>query len=68
MGTNRCIQISHRQMGDEYPCFIIAEICVNFNVSLELAKKTIDAAVKCGADAVKFQTFHADGFVAHRDL
>tara|TARA_Y100001970_G_scaffold292364_1_gene433400 strand:- start:4291 stop:5391 length:1101 start_codon:yes stop_codon:yes gene_type:complete len=62
------IQIANRNIGEGYPCFIIAEIGVNFNGDLELAKKTIDAAAVCGADAVKFQTFHADEFVANRDL
>lgn len=35
--------------------FIIAEIGINHNGSLELAKRLIDAAQHCGADAVKFQ-------------
>ena len=35
--------------------FIIAEIGINHNGSLALAKKLIDAASACGADAVKFQ-------------
>ncbi|SCG83147.1 N-acetylneuraminate synthase [Proteiniborus sp. DW1] len=37
--------------------FVIAEIGVNHNGSLELAKKLIDVAAEAGADAVKFQTF-----------
>jgi N,N'-diacetyllegionaminate synthase len=39
--------------------FIIAEVGVNHNGSLELAKKSVDVAAECGADAVKFQTFKA---------
>lgn len=39
---------------------IIAEIGVNHNGSLELAKKLIDAAILSGATAVKFQTFRAE--------
>lgn len=39
--------------------FIIAEAGVNHNGDLNLAKKLIDVAKKCGADAVKFQTFKA---------
>ena len=39
--------------------FIIAEVGVNHNGSLELAKQLVDVASECGADAVKFQTFKA---------
>ncbi len=39
--------------------YIIAEIGVNHNGSLALAKKMIIEAKKCGADAVKFQSFKA---------
>jgi N,N'-diacetyllegionaminate synthase len=39
--------------------FIIAEVGVNHNGSLELAKKLVDVAKDCGADAVKFQSFKA---------
>lgn len=40
--------------------YIIAEAGVNHNGNLELAKKLIDMAKFCGADAVKFQTFKAE--------
>ena len=35
--------------------FIIAEIGINHNGSVEIAKKLIDMAKECRADAVKFQ-------------
>ena len=41
-------------------CYIIAEIGVNHNGSMLLAKKLIDNAKASGADAVKFQTFKAE--------
>ncbi len=41
-------------------CYIIAEIGVNHNGSMTLAKKLIDEAKFAGADAVKFQTFKAE--------
>jgi N,N'-diacetyllegionaminate synthase len=44
-------------------CYIIAEIGVNHNGSMELARDLIDAAVVARADAVKFQTFFADDLV-----
>ena len=43
--------------------YFIAEIGVNHNGSLSLAKKMVDSAKKSGADAVKFQTFKADDLV-----
>jgi N-acetylneuraminate synthase len=45
------------------PCYVIAEIGVNHNGSLTLARQLIDAAVAAKADAVKFQTFFADDLV-----
>jgi N-acetylneuraminate synthase len=43
--------------------YIIAEIGVNHNGSLQLAKEMIDLAIDSGADAVKFQTFTAADLV-----
>lgn len=40
--------------------YVIAEIGVNHNGDLGHAKRLVEAAVKCGADAVKFQTFSAE--------
>jgi len=40
--------------------FIIAELSANHNGSLEVAKETIRAAKRTGADAIKFQTYTAD--------
>ncbi|WP_042700636.1 N-acetylneuraminate synthase [Methanocorpusculum bavaricum] len=44
--------------------FIIAEVGVNHNGSLELAKRMIDAAKDAGVDAVKFQTFVSENLVS----
>lgn len=52
---NNEIIIDDRLVGDNNPVFIIAEIGINHNGSLELAKKMIDGAVFSGCDAVKFQ-------------
>ena len=40
---------------NEMGIFIIAEIGINHNGSLDIAKQLIDVAKDCGADAVKFQ-------------
>jgi len=60
---NIYIKIGNKLIGEEEPCFIIAEAGVNHNGSVELAKKLIDAAKDAGADAVKFQTFKAENVV-----
>lgn len=49
------ILLGGRLVGDGQPAFIIAEIGINHNGDLNIAKKLIDAAVHAGADAVKFQ-------------
>ncbi|WP_234122904.1 N-acetylneuraminate synthase [Clostridium hydrogenum] len=43
--------------------FIIAEAGVNHNGDINIAKKLIDEAAICGADAIKFQTFKAANLV-----
>ena len=42
-------------IGNEKPCYIIAEIGINHNGDIALAKKLIDVAVEAGCDAIKFQ-------------
>ena len=51
----RTVRIGNRLVGEGQPCFVIAEIGINHNGDLQLAKRLIDAAKDCGADAVKFQ-------------
>ena len=41
--------------GQDKPCFVVAELGINHNGSVEIAKQLIDAAVAAGANAVKFQ-------------
>jgi N-acetylneuraminate synthase len=55
MTTQAISSIGNKQVGDGLPSYIIAEIGINHNGSLELAKLLIDGAVRAGADAVKFQ-------------
>jgi len=55
MIDKREIKIGSRMIGDGHPVFIIAEIGINHNGSLEIAKKLIDVAKSAGCDAVKFQ-------------
>src|SRR3989344_5240137 len=51
------IQIENKTIGEDSPCFIIAEVGINHNNDINIAKKMIDAAVEAGCDAAKFQTF-----------
>jgi N,N'-diacetyllegionaminate synthase len=48
----------------ENKTFIIAEAGVNHNGSIEIAKKMIEVAKECGADAIKFQTFKAEKVIS----
>lgn len=51
----REIKIGNRVVGDGQPAYVIAEIGINHNGDLGIAKQMIDAAVHAGVDAVKFQ-------------
>jgi N-acetylneuraminate synthase len=51
----RTVDIGSRPVGERQPAYIIAEVGINHNGSLDLAKKLIDAAVLSGCNAVKFQ-------------
>ncbi len=55
MGNKRDIVVGNRMIGDDHPTFVIAEIGINHNGSVEIAKKMIEGAKEAGCDAVKFQ-------------
>lgn len=57
------IKIGNRLIGKGQPVFIIAEVGVDHKGDIPKAKKLIDEAKKSGADAIKFQTYHADKLV-----
>jgi len=57
---NKEIKIRNITIGENHPCFIIAEAGSNHNGDLEQAYKLIDIAKEANADAVKFQTFKAE--------
>ena len=52
---SKCVKIGNKIIGEGHPCFVIAEIGINHNGSVNLAKQMIDIAVTSGCDAVKFQ-------------
>ncbi len=49
------VNIGGIELGDGKPCFVVAEIGINHNGSVDLAKKLIDTAAECGCQAVKLQ-------------
>jgi N-acetylneuraminate synthase len=55
MSPTCLVRVGNRVVGDGQPVFIIGEIGINHNGSVELAKELIAGAVRAGADAVKFQ-------------
>lgn len=60
-------EINGRQIGPEQPPYIIAELSANHNGSLDRALQTIDAAYRCGASAIKLQTYTADTMTIDSD-
>lgn len=60
--------IGEKPIGRHHPVFVVAELGINHNGSLDLARKLIDVAVKCGADAVKFQKRTVDVVFSKEEL
>lgn len=54
------ITIGKRKIGPDFPPFVIAEIGINHEGSMEKAKRMIDDAVAAGAECVKFQSHVID--------
>jgi N-acetylneuraminate synthase len=51
----REIKIGDRMVGDDHPAYVVAEIGINHNGDVGIAKQMIEAAVQAGVNAVKFQ-------------
>lgn len=58
------IKIGNMKVGDNEPCFVIAEAGINHNGDIKIAKKLVDSAKACGANAIKFQTFKTEKFLS----
>lgn len=61
------IKIAERKIGQDYPCFIVAEISANHHQKFAEAVELIEAAAKSGADAVKLQTYTPDTMTLDSD-
>lgn len=62
------VRIGEAVVGERYPVYIIAEIGINHNGSLDLAKQLIDVAVTSGCNAVKFQKRTVDVVYTSEEL
>lgn len=63
---NSTVNINGRKIGKGSSTYIIAEVGLNHNNSMIIAKELIDEAKAKGCDAVKFQTFQASGRVSNK--
>src|SRR3954447_15895561 len=62
------VRIGNRLVGDSEPCYVIAEIGINHNGDIALAKRLISVAVASGCQAVKFQKRTVDVVYAAEEL
>lgn len=58
--NNNFIEIDGKKIGQNYKPYIIAELSANHNGDINKALETIEIAAKCGADAIKIQSYNAD--------
>ena len=61
---NPYIEIVRRKIGLDFPTLVIAEIGINHEGSLVVAKQMVDAAKRAGAEVVKHQTHIVAGVSA----
>ncbi|RJP75599.1 MAG: polysaccharide biosynthesis protein [Desulfobacteraceae bacterium] len=61
------VNIGNRLIGPNHPPYIIAEIGSNHNGDMDLCRRIIDAAVACGADAVKFQSWSKSSLISTQE-
>lgn len=57
-----------RLLREGAPCVLAAEIGINHNGDLALARRMIEAAAEAGADAVKFQNYRTEDFLSGHEL
>jgi sialic acid synthase len=53
--SRRTLKVDGVEIGDEFDCYVIAEVGHNHQGDVEQAKRLIDAAKECGVNAVKLQ-------------
>ena len=62
------VRLGSKWVGEDEPCFIVADIGINANGSVEIAKKLITEAFNAGCDAVKFQKRYVDKVYTKEEL
>lgn len=62
------VKIGNKWIGEGYPCYMIAEIGINHNGDLDLARRLISVAVAANCDAVKFQKRTVDVIYTPQEL
>ena len=62
------VGLGERLVGDGHPCFVLAEIGINHNGDVRIAKKLIDVAAFAGCEAVKFQKRTVDVVYTPQEL
>jgi N-acetylneuraminate synthase len=66
--SNSVVKIGSKLVGDGQPCYVVAEIGINHNGDLDLAKRLISVAIAAGCDAVKFQKRSVDVVYTQEEL
>lgn len=64
---SRLMKIKHRNIGPNYPVYVIAEMSANHNRNFDQAVRIVHAAKEAGADAIKLQTYTPDTITIKAD-
>jgi N-acetylneuraminate synthase len=65
---DKAVSIGNRPVANSQPCYVIAEIGINHNGDIDLAKRLISVAVAAGCNAVKFQKRSVDVVYSSEEL
>jgi len=68
MNFKQEIKIGTSLIGKDNPVYIVAEIGINHNGDMDLAREMIKSAKTAGVDAVKFQNYRTEDFISDKTL